>query len=86
MSFEQISDSIVRRFPQKPLVASQICAQAQIVFEDSAQVISFNDGTIKIKTDGVSAIKIRLKSDKVIAKINQKLRQELVERLVIGVS
>lgn len=82
MSFEPISQTISRRYPQRPLVAAQITAQAQKVLGAKAQVISFAEGTLKLGVEDVmQATQLRLNSQEIIQKINQSLGQELIERL-----
>jgi predicted nucleic acid-binding Zn ribbon protein len=83
MSFEPISQTIKRNYPQRPLVSAQIIARAQKILGKQAQVVSFNEGTLKLEVeDNMQAANLRLRSSGLIQKINKCLGKELVERIV----
>lgn len=83
MSFESLSEAIQRRYPQRPLVAAQIAARAQQAIGEKAEVVSYYDGTLKLKVeDNFRASQLRLDSARLIGEINQALSRELVERIV----
>jgi len=83
---ENIRNILFRRLKhfglEKQAIAARVCAVAKDAAKGDFEIISFKNGTLKIRVESpAKAHLVRLSQNKIIAKINQKLGQELVKKI-----
>lgn len=83
---ENIKEVLLRRLKHygidKAALASRVCAEAQIVARGDFEVVSYKNGSLKLRVGSpAKAHLIRLRQKSFILETNRRLGQELVKRV-----